>query len=722
MANREGGKIKYRAWIVISLSAFFPLLVTLSPVRLAIVCSALAVSIWVVIRDDSKGVSFNKSLILIQLAIMLFAATRFYEYWKTSAYIKTFSSMLSLRQDQFLVIICVAAIGVSFFGLNIFLNTILNRMGTMRAYLGEHLVLRNLILMMILVLFQLAQLQRSTLDYLPNIFRIQFRYLLINIAALSSLSLLVMLLLRREKLSAVISSTVITVFSTANFYVIQLHGSPLLPSEFANTRTALNVLSGYTLTLSPQLVDVIALFFAELFLASRFAHLNWRRGTLTCGIASFASCAMITYLAFFSPIALKNVWQFSWNASVMYNGFFSSAAYDVKNTAHPLLMPGDYSASEISVPVPDSGNTGGTYPDIIMILNESFCDLEYYSDLQTDSEYLAPFYQIENASYGIAFSPDIGGGTNDSEFELLTSNSMKLLAASAPFTFLDFHEKNATTITYLKSLGYSTTAMHNSTPENYSRHIAYPALGFDHVYLGENSFSVTNYNGNRPVLDVDDYNGMISLYERDVDGPRFYYLLTYQNHGGWEQNDDALDTIHTLRDWGSLTDDLNEYLSSVSLSAKAFHDLTDYFADCDRPVIICMVGDHAPSLINRLEEKHSMSPDEAELMKRAVPFAVWSNFGCALPDNMVYSSMTDLIPQILSYSNLPLTPFYQQILDLHETVPVRTRYGICLDAEGNVFHYDENAPLDDPLKQYFFMEYNGLTAREDYLPELFRIP
>ena len=68
-------------------------------------------------------------------------------------------------------------------------------------------------------------------------------------------------------------------------------------------------------------------------------------------------------------------------------------------------------------------------------------------------------------------------------------------------------------------------------------------MGFDHVYLGSDSFSETNYNGKRPVLDKDDYNGMISLYEKDTDGPRFYFLLTYQNHGGYEQNDAAMDAV-----------------------------------------------------------------------------------------------------------------------------------------------------------------------------------
>lgn len=212
--------------------------------------------------------------------------------------------------------------------------------------------------------------------------------------------------------------------------------------------------------------------------------------------------------------------------------------------------------------------------------------------------------------------------------DLLTSNSMYIMASSAPFTYTGFSEKNATLLTYLKSLGYMTTVMHNSTPYNYSRNIAFPAMGFDRIYLGKNSFSETNYYGNRPILDKDDYAGMLSLYEKDTDEPRFYYLLTYQNHGGYEQNDTSLDTVHTTRDLGDLTDDVDEYLSSIALSAKAFHALTEYFKSNERSVVICMVGDHAPSFISQLKANRKMDFEETELWKRTVPYVIWSNYAC----------------------------------------------------------------------------------------------
>ena len=61
------------------------------------------------------------------------------------------------------------------------------------------------------------------------------------------------------------------------------------------------------------------------------------------------------------------------------------------------------------------------YPDIILVLNETLCDLRLYTEMNADRDYLDAFFGIEGASYGWVAAPNIGGGTNNSEFELLCS-------------------------------------------------------------------------------------------------------------------------------------------------------------------------------------------------------------------------------------------------------------------------------------------------------------
>ena len=44
-----------------------------------------------------------------------------------------------------------------------------------------------------------------------------------------------------------------------------------------------------------------------------------------------------------------------------------------------------------------------------------------------------------------------------------------------------------------------------------------------------------------------------------------------------------------------------------------------------------------------------------------------------------------------------------------------------MDKEGNIFEYDREKSTNDRLTQYYYMEYNGITAAHDYRSELFQV-
>ena len=211
------------------------------------------------------------------------------------------------------------------------------------------------------------------------------------------------------------------------------------------------------------------------------------------------------------------------------------------------------------------------------------------------------------------------------------------------------------------------------------------------------------------------------VYQQMGEGPRFVYLLTFQNHGGYEQNDASLDTVLVQNDFGNLTDDLDEYLSSLELSAKAFRELTEYYAESDRKVIICMVGDHSPSFITSLPQRRGMSFEEVEIVKRLVPYVIWSNYGAEIPSYSKYASMVDLLPMVMEAAGLPLPPFYRYILDLHAYYPVRTANGLYMDVEGNYGSIFDDPQAQERMAVYYNMEYNSMTNDGGYRSELFEM-
>ena len=76
------------------------------------------------------------------------------------------------------------------------------------------------------------------------------------------------------------------------------------------------------------------------------------------------------------------------------------------------------------------------------------------TDLQADTDIMPVTKNLPNSVYGHTISPHVGGGTNSTEYEMLTSNSLILMPSITPFNWLNLYNANSV-VSYLKGLGYS---------------------------------------------------------------------------------------------------------------------------------------------------------------------------------------------------------------------------------------------------------------------------
>lgn len=581
----------------------------------------------------------------------------------------------------------------------------------------------------VICILQGWMLEFSTMDFNEWGFIYSEMFFLINLAIVTLPNIILIIIFGNYYIALLISSIFCTAWSVINYYVILFHGAPLSVSTLLNIRTAVNVIKGYQFIVKEKVLYILLVFLIELGIIYLIRKLsgNEKRNRFSLKRVTLEIIILVVNVAFiyvflFSSYAIKekNTIGWSWKDSAERYGYLCYLLEDAENTLHPVTKPEGYSVDSLpEMQILEEVQMNQT-PDIILILNESFFDLNEYTDIKMDADYLGQFYGIEGATYGHAISPMIGGGTNNSEYELLTSNSMYLLNADAPFNYLDL-EKGQNVIRLLNTMGYETCGMHCAVPTNYMRDKAYPAMGMEHVVLGKEQFETLNCNGNRPWLDSDNYRDMINLYEELGEEPRFIYLLTYQNHGGYEQNSSDMDKIHTKEDYGDLTDDINEYLTSVQMSSEAFRSLIEYLKKSERPVIVCMVGDHAPSFINELPAKKEMSEEQSKIAARSVPYVIWSNFDMSINNYSDYVSMVDLMPMIINAAGLPLSSYYKTILDLHEDIPVRTSYGTYMKKDGTIETLTSDNNNSQKIMEYYYLEYNELEGGSDYQEKYFNI-
>lgn len=539
-------------------------------------------------------------------------------------------------------------------------------------------------------------------------------YHLVNLALVLVVDLLLVLVTRRWHRGYLIGSLFFCVWSVANHYTWLFSGDPITVTALLSTGTALHVLGGYRLPFDKQVAAALAAFLVNIALALALRRIRrtpipWRRLWLVPAAAGILVGGLVWSLQALERVDPSELWTSRWDLqNYGYPVYFVRQAV---RTFHQVQVPAGYSDEALEKLTQDltgSPGTAETLPDIILILNETYYDLDLYTDVQADTDYMSAWRSADNAIRGHAAIPNIGGGTNRAEYELLTSNSMLLLASQAPFNTLDLSQANSV-VNYLKGLGYTSFAMHAANRSNYSRGTAYPALGFDETRFYED-FSEHAHYGQRLETDEANYRDMVTWYEAAGDGPRLLYLLTYQNHGGYEQNDASFDTVHTRQDFGALTDDVDEYLTCMKRSDDALAWLMDYFNSVDRPVVLCMVGDHSPNFLRQLPRREGMTEQDADLLARCTPFLIWANdaFGPIPTASEQQASCVDLVPKTLEIAGLPLSPYYRYILQLNQTIPYRLSTGTYRTAAGQ---YGAFVPEDrrfGELATYYYMEYNNL--------------
>lgn len=550
--------------------------------------------------------------------------------------------------------------------------------------------------------------------------------------------------------------------SLVNGYMTLMHGSPFSIAELKNVFTAANVIRGYSFHIDLFIIISTVVFIAGLVYVRRYVRritaqseteqLRNRETTRTAmsylprvitGLILFTAGYI---LLFFIPDAPHRMHSLGGSyhlygypmsmVEMIYDSFYKvdkPAGYDEERTAKLIQDLEAEEAHDI-----DTAD-GRTTPDIILILNESFCDLTLMGSVHPDRDPMDGLRSYGSSgntlSIGNCIVPGICGGTNRTEYELLTGNSMYLIPQDTPFNLLDM--RGATSIVSdLKKAGYKTTAIHPKSAINYQRGKQYPSMGFDAVYFGDSFPEYGGVGSSDPISDSDVYDRTLEWYKEAVaekgpdeaengSVPQFIYCLTYQNHGGYERYDESYDTVHVMDELGDITDDVNEYMSGIDRSVEAFTDLLDRLAagvvssDTDgrtgeRPVMVIMIGDHAPPIAGRLP---CYSEDE-ELVRRMVPVMCWSNCGIDFSDiDGKTLSINYLCSMILKKTGITASPIYRYQQELISAAPVITTYGFFYEAgeETDPYHvgarhgYDEESVNASAVRDYLALVYAEIS-------------
>ena len=576
-----------------------------------------------------------------------------------------------------------------------------------------------------------------------------------------------------------ISTLVPMLFGLTNYFVVSFRGSPIVPWDLLSLGTAVSVADNYTFTLSWKAAASVLMFIWMILIASKSSvtFRNWKirltiaaiwliglggyiTGIQKSSVQSFfgmdttlftlnvlyrnngIAAAFLGNLRFLnieepSGYSVKKVEEIADEVSSQNaqdsDGHKNEENEDVPDTAETRAGESDLqtdtesinSEHSASVHTPDSDtqkNTGTdttatvTNPNIIVIMDEAFSDLSVWGDFETSEEVMPFFKQLQQEAVGGEVYVSVkGGNTANTEFEFLTGNSMAFLpTGSVPYQQY-INSETPSLASYLKSLGYTTTAIHPYNRSGWDRDTVYEYFGFDQ-FLDKDSFT-DPYRLRGYISDKSAFDKIIEQYEIGKNqGSQFIFEVTMQNHGGYSKETPDFNIYLTLPEVTSKTTSVvatEKYLTLINQTDRALQELVEYFEQQSEPTIIVMFGDHQPSdyITNTIQRICGVTGDDTlDSLEQGyrVPFLMWSNYGL---EHQYYDgiSVNYLSSILMQNANIAKTGYQEFLSNLMQSFPI-INANVYQDADG-VFHsWDENQ--EEQLKNYQILQYNQLVDKK----------
>ena len=377
-----------------------------------------------------------------------------------------------------------------------------------------------------------------------------------------------------------------------------------------------------------------------------------------------------------------------WDQRVNYqrNGFVAGLLFNMHVTA--MKEPPGYSKAaveaiasryEAEATAMNKGRTGTLdKTNVVIILSESFSDPSWLKSVKFPVNPIPKTTAtMKNTLSGKMLAPGFGSGTANTEYELLTGQSLSQLSPqlSTPYEQLVSKYKTfPSAVGYFRDHGHTPVAIHPFSPRMYARPKVYDALGFKD-FITKDQMTYKGRGGGRFIDDQSAFDEV--LHQIDThDEPVLTHLVTMQNHmpyGG--QYDDPINPTSGLPpNFANLA---GQYARGIARTDDALAELLAKLKKSPEPTAVIFYGDHLPPQVY----PQSMVEREGLLATHQTPFLIWSNRKALPHTELPTTSPTQFLPKLFNALDVPIPPWYALLDDLDKQVPAMDT-GIAINAAG----------------------------------------
>lgn len=526
------------------------------------------------------------------------------------------------------------------------------------------------------------------------------------------------------KASINVTMGILALLLVVNAVVLCFRGKEFSLMDIRSINTALSVAGQYRFTVTRRffltcVTCIIA--FSSQFCLPAMPKLKVSKVFLRIGAMLGAVIAVLAVV--FGSTGLQ---IYTWyNEGSQFNGYFLNFYIGIRESQ--LKSPQDY-APQILDQYAHQYNaefdslSADTYPNIIVIMNESFVDFKVFQDPLVTNIPVTPFIDSlsENTIKGYAMTSVYGGNTANEEFEFLTGHSMAFLPQYA-VAYQQYISGKMYSIAHLMSAyGYHCMATHPYEATGWSRSIILPFLGFDDYTAQEcypNENILRKYISDQEMMEY----VLECLYAQE-DQPLFLMGITMQNHGGYGYSGDDFQNTISLVDYPGQFPQTEQYLSLIHESDRAMEYLLTALENYEKDTIVLFFGDHFPSIdgeIFSIMNGSAIDTLEEQMLQYTVPFFIWANYD--IPEAEVErTSISYLSLYLMETAGIKLPAYHRAMKDIQKVIPAINAFGYYSIEQAAYIPLEKATGKEaEMLAMYQILQYNNLADTNNRNDALF---
>lgn len=354
------------------------------------------------------------------------------------------------------------------------------------------------------------------------------------------------------------------------------------------------------------------------------------------------------------------------NAGYKHNGFVYSYACSLFTQG--VEEPYDYDEEaaaklfeNLDMPISDTDNR----PNVIFVQLESFIDPMEIEGLEYESSPVPNFERLqEEYPSGYLTVPVVGGGTANTEFEVLTGMNLKHFGTiELPYESILIDNTCESMAYNYKALGYKAHAIHDYSAGFYKRNTVYSNLGFD-TFTSFEYMTDIEYNPIGWAKDTVLERYIMASLE-STDESDFVFAVSVQGHGSYPNDfDDSqsdLSSTYFPEDIGDYRSALSYYVTQVNEMDQLIGSLTDTLSDYGEDTVVVFYGDHLPGIDINPELLARRNIYETE-------YLIWANFdlGDVSDRDLCTYQISSYVQEILGFHSGKITQLHQKYIDTEE--------------------------------------------------------